>query len=282
MPLVNHSRNIPAIPTPLPGLWLASMSQVYPWDRGTNYAVRARAARGEDGDERAVGSGGGQSMQAAPRWLFIAGVLVTTVVFLAAAVLAWGPWREFLANPARLGLLVSTLLLTASACCSDISLSGGRREDRSNRWIFVPFVVYGALVTWLPPFTDSRDILTLDGDALRFAGLLVFVVGGVLRVAPMFVLGRRFSPLVAIQEQHELATHGLYGVIRHPSYLGAGLTMLGWTLVFRSGLGLLLMPIAVWLGVARMDAEEALLASEFGEAYAAYRRRTWRLVPFLY
>ena len=40
VPLVNHSRNIPAIKTPLDGLWLASMSQVYPWDRGTNYAVQ--------------------------------------------------------------------------------------------------------------------------------------------------------------------------------------------------------------------------------------------------
>ena len=39
VPLVNHSRNIPAIQTPLPGLYFASMSQVYPWDRGTNYAV---------------------------------------------------------------------------------------------------------------------------------------------------------------------------------------------------------------------------------------------------
>lgn len=39
IPLVNHSRNIPAIRTPLPGLYFASMSQVYPWDRGTNFAV---------------------------------------------------------------------------------------------------------------------------------------------------------------------------------------------------------------------------------------------------
>ncbi|WP_322815061.1 NAD(P)/FAD-dependent oxidoreductase [Chloroflexus sp.] len=36
---INHSRNIPPIATPLPGLFWASMSQVYPWDRGTNYAV---------------------------------------------------------------------------------------------------------------------------------------------------------------------------------------------------------------------------------------------------
>lgn len=36
---VNHSGNIPPLRTPLPGLYWASMSQVYPWDRGTNFAV---------------------------------------------------------------------------------------------------------------------------------------------------------------------------------------------------------------------------------------------------
>ncbi|MGH7787536.1 MAG: NAD(P)/FAD-dependent oxidoreductase [Candidatus Binatia bacterium] len=40
IPFVNHSKNIPAIKTPIDGLWLASMSQVYPWDRGTNFAVQ--------------------------------------------------------------------------------------------------------------------------------------------------------------------------------------------------------------------------------------------------
>ncbi len=39
VPLLNHSRNVPGIQTPLPGLFFASMSQVYPWDRGTNFAV---------------------------------------------------------------------------------------------------------------------------------------------------------------------------------------------------------------------------------------------------
>ncbi|HOG80721.1 MAG TPA: oxidoreductase, partial [Anaerolineaceae bacterium] len=40
IPLVNHSRNIPDIQTPVAGLYFASMSQVYPWDRGTNFAVQ--------------------------------------------------------------------------------------------------------------------------------------------------------------------------------------------------------------------------------------------------
>ena len=39
VPFLNHSKNIPDLKTPIPGLWFASMSQVYPWDRGTNFAV---------------------------------------------------------------------------------------------------------------------------------------------------------------------------------------------------------------------------------------------------
>lgn len=47
VPLLNHSKNIPAIETPVEGLYFASMSQVYPWDRGTNFAVEIgrRAAK---------------------------------------------------------------------------------------------------------------------------------------------------------------------------------------------------------------------------------------------
>jgi protoporphyrinogen oxidase len=47
VPPLNHSQSIPDLKTPIPGLWLASMSQVYPWDRGTNFAVEIgrRAAR---------------------------------------------------------------------------------------------------------------------------------------------------------------------------------------------------------------------------------------------
>jgi protoporphyrinogen oxidase len=49
---LHHARNIPPLETPIPGLWMANMSQVYPWDRGTNYSVEmgrrvARLVAGE-------------------------------------------------------------------------------------------------------------------------------------------------------------------------------------------------------------------------------------------
>jgi protein-S-isoprenylcysteine O-methyltransferase Ste14 len=57
---------------------------------------------------------------------------------------------------------------------------------------------------------------------------------------PVFVLGHRFSGLVAIQPGHALVTTGLYGAIRHASYLGLLVNSLGWSLAFRSGVGVML------------------------------------------
>ncbi|MGA9274519.1 MAG: isoprenylcysteine carboxylmethyltransferase family protein, partial [Candidatus Cybelea sp.] len=104
----------------------------------------------------------------------------------------------------------------------------------------------------------------------------------ILRIAPVFILGNRFSGLVAIQPEHTLVTAGIYGVIRHPSYLGLLLSAFGWALAFRSGLGVLLAAILIPIIVVRMNSEEQLLASQFGAEYADYRACTSRLIPGVY
>ena len=63
----------------------------------------------------------------------------------------------------------------------------------------------------------------LDGDAIRWLGVALFAAGGMLRLWPVFVLGYRFSGLVAIQAGHRLVTTG---IIRHPSYLACSSTLL--------------------------------------------------------
>src|SRR5262245_36954134 len=57
---------------------------------------------------------------------------------------------------------------------------------------------------------------------------------------PVVVLGRHYSVLLAIQEHHDLVTGGPYRWVRHPFYLGSVVNAVGWALVFRSSLGLLL------------------------------------------
>lgn len=72
------------------------------------------------------------------------------------------------------------------------------------------------------------------------------------------------------------------GVIRHPSYRGLLLGLFGWALVFRSAVGVLVSLLLIPPLVARINSEEVLLESEFGEWYSDHRRRTWRLLPYLY
>jgi protein-S-isoprenylcysteine O-methyltransferase Ste14 len=96
------------------------------------------------------------------------------------------------------------------------------------------------------------------------------------------VLGRRFSGLVAIQPGHRLVTTGIYRLVRNPSYVGLLLSSFAWSLAFRSGIGLVLTALMIPPLIARIRAEERLLASQFGGEYETNRQRTWRLVPGLY
>jgi protein-S-isoprenylcysteine O-methyltransferase Ste14 len=207
---------------------------------------------------------------------------IGSIVTLGLTALAWGDTAAFLAHPARVAFVVLIAVMTAVALLSPVNLSSGEREDPASRVLLLPTAVGLLLLAWAMPYMDRRDIGTIDGDVARWTGVVTLLLGGVLRIWPMFVLGRRFSGLVAIQPEHELVTTGPYRHVRHPSYLGMMLGLVGWALVFRSSIGLVAAVLGLPLLLERIESEEALLASQFGAPYADYRRRTWRLVPGLY
>lgn len=213
-------------------------------------------------------------------WLAL--VLVGGAAYFGLAVLGWGSLSAYLAHPPLVALAVVLGGLLIAALVAGGNLSHGGREDRANRWIIAVFAVIGLLAAYVPAYTDRAGLWTLDGDVMRWFGVGLFAAGGALRLWPVHVLGNRFSGLVAIQPGHTLVTRGVYGVIRHPSYLGLLVTSLGWALAFRSGPGVLLVALLVPPLLARIRAEEALLQTQFGDAYEAYRARTWRLIPGLY
>ena len=205
--------------------------------------------------------------------------IVATLAYLGLAILGWGGFAAFFSHPALIALAIMLFALSGVALFSGGNLSPGVREDRANRWVIVAFGLIGLLAAYLPAYTDRKGFWTLDGDAVRWLGVILFVAGGALRIWPVFVLGHRFSGLVAIQPGHKLVTSGVYRVIRHPSYLGLLVNSLGWALAFRSGIGVLL---TVLLILARIRAEERLLRTEFGGEYDAYCGSTSRLIPGLY
>lgn len=208
--------------------------------------------------------------------------IIGSALYLGLAVLGLGGFSAFFAQPALVTLAVVFFVLVIASLFVGGNLSPGEREDRSNRWVIAAFTIIGVLSAYLPAYTDRIGFWTIDGDAVRWLGVALFLIGGALRLWPVYVLGNRFSGLVAIQPGHRLVTSGVYGVIRHPSYLGLLINALGWALAFRSGVGLLLTAVMLVPLIARIRAEERLLQTQFGSEYDAYRARTSRLVPGIY
>jgi protein-S-isoprenylcysteine O-methyltransferase Ste14 len=208
-------------------------------------------------------------------------IAVGLIANLGLAILGWGGIAAFFSHPARISLTIALFVMSVVGLFSGANLSRGEREDRANRWVLAAFAVVGLLNAFLPAYTDRNEFWTLDGDTTRWLGVTFFVSGGALRLWPVLVLGSRFSGLVAIQPGHALVTTGIYSVVRHPSYLGLLINSLGWALVFRSGVGVLLVALMILPLLARIRAEEALLRSQFGSEYSAYCSRTSRLIPGL-
>ena len=208
--------------------------------------------------------------------------LAGTLAYLALAAAGEGGLAAFLAHGPLIALALVTLALGAAALFTKGNLSAGVREDRANRWVIAAFAAIGLALGYLPALCDRTGFLAVGGEALRWAGVALYAAGGALRLAPVFALGERFSGLVAIQAGHRLVTDGLYRFVRNPSYLGLLVGSLGWALAFRSLVGVALTALLVPPLIARIRAEETLLAETFGDEYAAYRARSWRLVPGLY
>ena len=209
-------------------------------------------------------------------------ILLGTAAYLGLALLGWDGITAFFSHPALIALAIVLFGLAVVSLIAGGNLSPGIREDRSNSWVIIAFSVIGLLLGYLPAWTDHNELWTLDGDTVRWLGVVLFAAGGALRIWPVFVLGHRFSGLVAIQVEHTLITTGPYRLIRHPSYLGLLINSLGWSLAFRSALGVLLTLLLIPLLLARIRAEENLLRTQFGTEYDAYRSRTSRLIPLLY
>ena len=208
--------------------------------------------------------------------------VVSTLAYLALAIWGQGGFAAYFSHGSLVVVALATLIMAVASLFTEVNLSSGEREDRANRWVIPAFGVIGLLSGYLPAYTDRIDFWTFGGEGMRWLGALLFVVGGALRLWPVFVLGKRFSGLVAIQPGHRLVTDGIYRNLRNPSYLGMMVIGMGWALAFRSGVGLILVALTLIPLIARIHSEEALLRAQFGSEYEAYCARSWRLIPGLY
>jgi len=159
---------------------------------------------------------------------------------------------------------------------------GGTVKARGDRGsgliIWVSIFVSIAIAS----FFGTNGVTPLP-EAFLYLGIVLMLAGIGFRQWAIWVLGRFFSTTVRILSDHRMVTNGPYRLVRHPSYTGALLTLVGLGLGSRTWAGTLI--IVVLFGIVynyRISVEEKALRAEFGQEYVSYAKRTKRLIPFLF
>lgn len=114
-------------------------------------------------------------------------------------------------------------------------------------------------------------------------GFATIMAGVLLRQAASQALGRHFTVVLSVLDDHVLIATGPYRWLRHPNYAGLLLVAIGTATMVRSPLAIGVTLVA-WLPLAllRIHAEEHALHDRLGDAFVEYRRARWCLVPGLY
>lgn len=154
------------------------------------------------------------------------------------------------------------------------------REDAStDRWTG-PLIMIVALVGQILAALELRWLHLAASAPQWGVGLAAIVGGSGLRVLAIRALGRWFTGTVRVVGGQAVVMSGPYRWIRHPSYLGALIAILGVPILFGAW-GALVFAAVSMIAVyrRRIVLEEAALAAALGEPYRGYRSRTWALVP---
>jgi protein-S-isoprenylcysteine O-methyltransferase Ste14 len=182
----------------------------------------------------------------------------------------------------------SILLIIAAACLwlsqPAFSTQEAKRDKNSDRLSIIVILLMSSLsvvasvVEWA-----YRNNAVESSISMTIAGALLLVLGIAVRVWAIRTLGKHFTATVTLTDDHQLVRTGPYRFVRHPSYLGAFMAIMGCPIFLNAwwatGIAIAAMTIAYYL---RIGVEEKMLSSYFGDKYLEYSKQTKRIIPFIW
>lgn len=162
--------------------------------------------------------------------------------------------------------------------------SGGEihPQDKGSRAVLEILVRLGTGLCFVLAYLVPATAITSARELLFWLGVLLIYAGIALRLYAIQVLGAYFTYKLAVAPEQPVIQAGPYRFIRHPSYTGVLLMLLGFGLTCTNWLGLLALMVCALIGFGyRIHVEEQILQENLGQQYQEYMRRTKRLIPFV-
>lgn len=158
-------------------------------------------------------------------------------------------------------------------------------ENKSKDRFSVLLIIAMSVVSTIIPIIDWAYFSNPQesNTVVTVAGFITLWTGVGLRNYSIKILGKHFTPTIQLQKDHTLITSGPYSIIRHPSYLGALLAIVGIAVFLNSLIGAISAVVAMMIAYTiRINNEEKVLESLFGNVYTQYQKNTKKLIPFLW
>lgn len=160
---------------------------------------------------------------------------------------------------------------------------GATVRDRGSLVVVLGLLALGMLGAFGCALAVPDAAIAGNAPTVFWVGIACIVLGVALRWYAIRVLGRYFSPVVAVQRDQQVVQAGPYRYVRHPSYSGALLSLVGLGLALTNWLSLIVLLLCSVAGLLyRVDVEERALREVLGQPYADYMRRTRRFIPFIW
>jgi len=181
-------------------------------------------------------------------------------------------------------LCICFIWISSEIVLNRIFRAGQEDKQHSDRQSLITIWVTIMIVMPVAQYISGRYPKPISNyEYTSYIGMGMIITGMIFRFIAVYTLGRYFTVNVTIRTDHKIIQQGLYKYLRHPSYLGSLFSFLGNGFALNNWYGMLIVFIPVLLAfMNRMRIEEELLVSNFGQEYIEYKKRTWRLLPFIY
>ncbi|RFS19525.1 isoprenylcysteine carboxylmethyltransferase family protein [Chitinophaga silvatica] len=177
-----------------------------------------------------------------------------------------------------IGWLLSEILLNRLLRGSD---TDKKQQDKGSLGLLWFVIIASTAAAW--PVATFTHALIYPSVFINYTGLILVVIGIIIRFTAISQLGRLFTVMVTIREGHLIKKDGLYKYLRHPSYAGSLLSFFGYGLSINNWYSLIVAFVPVLLVfIYRMQVEEKVLLSQFNTEYEDYMKHTKRVIPFIY
>lgn len=187
---------------------------------------------------------------------------------------------SLLTNPITIfSAVVIVLLLNTQPKMNFNEAERDKQTDKGTLFLILVISMVGhigSLIEW-------AYFSQLTSTYLMTSGVFLLVFGIVFRIIAIRTLKSAFSSTIQIKEGQRLCTKGIYAKLRHPSYTGAWILLLGNAFMFQSYFGIVVLGMGMFLVyMKRIAVEEAVLMNQYGKEYEEYVTRTWKFLPGLH